>query len=207
MALPAPARRVPSPPHAAEVSRHAASADEPMLWTRERYDRAVDAGILTPGDRVELLDGLIVAKMSQNRPHRISVIVAAEALRSAFSPGAHVQEEKPIALSDLSEPEPDIAVVKGSPRDYDPHPDPEALLLVVEVADSSLFTDRLRKAGMYADAGVAEFWLVNLRDRTLEVYRDPAGGAYRSKATYDPSASVSPVNAPDASIPVSDLLP
>ena len=210
MALPAPARTLGPAPRSAEPAGDVRPVlpDGTMLWTRERYDQAVNAGVLTSDDKVELLDGLIVAKMPQNTPHRTATLLTGAALRVAFGDTAFVQEEKPVALSDASEPEPDIAVIAGTIRDYaKDHPGPDAYRLIVEVSDSSLLKDRIRKSALYADAGVAEYWIVNLRDRELEVYRDPAGGAYRSKATYAPSASVSPLNAPDSSILVSDLLP
>lgn len=177
-------------------------------WTRERYDRMIDAGVLTTEDKVELLEGEIVPKMTQNNPHRTSTLLVGAALRSAFGDDTFVQEEKPIALSEQSEPEPDVAVIRGAIRSYlDDHPGPEAILLIVEVADSSLRRDRTHKALLYADAGIVEYWVVNLVDRVLEVHRDPVGGAYGTKITLTTEDAVSPVRCPDASIPVADLLP
>ncbi|MDT0630347.1 Uma2 family endonuclease [Rubrivirga sp. S365] len=177
------------------------------VWTREQYDRIVEAGVLGPDDKVELLDGQIVPKMPQNRPHRVATTLVGQALRAVLGTDVFVQEEKPVALSDLSEPEPDVAVVFGSPRDYDPHPGPKAIALLVEVADSSLLRDRVRKAQVYAEAGIPEYWIVNLQDQILEVHRDPAGGAYGTKATHGRGGAVSPLGAPDATVAVTDLLP
>jgi Uma2 family endonuclease len=178
------------------------------LWTRERYDRAVNAGVFTPDDEVELLDGEIIEKMPQNNPHRTATLLAGQALRAVFGPDAFAQEEKPIALSDQSEPEPDVAVVRGTIRDHlADHPGPGAILLLVEVADSSLFRDRVWKARLYAAAGVPEYWIVNLPGRVLEIHRDPAGGAYRTKTTHEPGESVTPLARPETSIVVADLLP
>ena len=177
------------------------------VWTREQYDRIVEAGVLGPDDEVELLDGQIVPKMPQNRPHRVATVLVGQVLRTAFGEGVHVQEEKPLALSDVSEPEPDVAVVVGSPRDYDPHPGPDSVRLLVEVADSSLLQDRIKKALVYAKAGIAEYWIVNLQDGILEVHRDPMSGAYGTKTTHGRGGAVSPVHAPDASVAVADLLP
>ncbi|HLT45785.1 MAG TPA: Uma2 family endonuclease [Rubricoccaceae bacterium] len=177
-------------------------------WTRERYDRAVDAGVLTTADRVELLDGEIVQKMSQNEPHAVSTTLASDLLRSVFGDGFHVRTQLPIALSEVSEPEPDVAVVRGNVRDYlDDHPDPSSIVLLVEVADSSLMDDRVHKAILYADAGITEYWIVNLMDRLLEVHREPVGAAYRTKTTFGPEGTVAPLHAPDARISVADLLP
>src|SRR5215470_6855850 len=144
------------------------------LWrmTRARYDRLVDAGIFGPDDRVELLDGLLVAREPQGGPHATAVGLVAAALEKTFGRGFHVREEKPIALNKSSEPEPDVAVVPGGLRDYaSGHPSRPVLL--VEVADSSLVLDRLRKGGLYARAGIVEYWIVNLVDQVLEVYREP----------------------------------
>lgn len=189
----------PAPP--AEVQRS-------FVWTRERYDQAVAAGVFTPDDKVELLEGQIVPVMSQNPPHSVATVLIAEALRSVFPTEAFVQSQAPIALSDRSEPEPDAAVIKGNPRDYrSDHPAPDSILLLAEVSDSALRADRVRKARVYAMAGIAEYWIVNLQDRTLEVHRDPAGEAYRTKTTLNPGDSATPLHAPDASIPVADLLP
>ena len=173
----------------------------------------VEAGVLRPDDKVELLDGQIVPKMSQNEPHAVATGLVSDALRSAFGSGAHPRDEKPLALSDLSEPEPDVVVVRGARRDYlGGHPAPADVLLLVEVADTSLMQDRLRKLPLYAEAGVVECWIVNLQDSVLEVHRDPAGGAYRTgayrtKTTHERGGAVSPVHAPDASVAVADLLP
>ena len=183
-------------------------ADQRFRWTRARYDQAVETGVFTSEDKIELLDGEIVPKMTQNNPHRTSTLLTGAALRTAFGREAFVQEEKPVALSDQSEPEPDIAVIRGAIRDYlDDHPGPDTILLIVEVAGSSLLRDRIRKARLYAEAGIAEYWIVNLVDHVLEVHREPVGAAYRTKTTYGPEDAVAPLHAPDAQLSVADLLP
>ncbi|WP_420456319.1 Uma2 family endonuclease [Rubrivirga sp.] len=179
-----------------------------FYWTRERYDQAVEAGVFGPDDKVELIEGQIVPKMPQNTPHSVATSLTAAALRTAFGTDFYAQEEKPIALSDRSEPEPDVAVVRGGPRAYlDDHPGPDAILLIVEVADTSLVKDQVRMARLYAQAGVAEYWIINLHERVLEVHRDPVGGTYGTKTTLGAEGVVSPVHAPDASVAVADLLP
>jgi Uma2 family endonuclease len=181
--------------------------------TRVRYDRLVDAGIFGPDDRVELLDGLLIAREPQGGRHATVVGLVAAALEKAFGRGFHVREEKPIALDERSEPEPDVAVVPGGLRDYvSAHP--SRPVLVVEVADSSLSLDRLRKGGLYARAGIADYWVVNLTDEVLEVYRDPVtgpaksgGSRYNSVRLLRRSAIVTPLSAPRARIRVEALLP
>ena len=182
-------------------------------WTRRAYGRLIDKGILCEDDPVELLDGLLVVKEPQHTPHATAVTLALEALRAAFGPGWVVRPGLPVAAGRWSEPEPDISVVPGSPRDYlADHPARPAL--VVEVAHSSLRLDRTRKAAIYARAGVEDYWILNLADRVLEVHREPARldtprrrWGYRSIQTLGPNETVSPLAAPAARILVADLLP
>jgi Uma2 family endonuclease len=181
--------------------------------TRVRYDRLVDVGILGPDDRVELLDGLLIAREPQGRRHAAVVVLVRGALEKAFGAAYHVREEKPIALDEQSEPEPDIVVVPGGPRDYlDAHP--SRPVLVVEVADTSLALDRLRKGRLYARAGIADYWIVNLTDEVLEVYREPVRAPsghgdwkYDSVCLLRRNAVVTPLASPRARIRVAALLP
>ena len=181
--------------------------------TRVRYDRLIDVGIFGSEDRVELLDGLLVVREPQGRRHAAVVVLVRAALEKAFGPAYHVREEKPIALDEQSEPEPDVVVVPGQPRDYlDAHPSRPVLL--VEVAETSLAIDRLRKGSLYARAGIADYWVVNLLDEVLEVYREPiqdpsshGGWKYRSIRLLRRNAVVTPLAAPRARIRVASLLP
>ena len=180
--------------------------------TRVRYDRLVDAGIFGPEDRVELLDGLLIAREPQGRRHAAVVVLVRSALEKAFGRAYHVREEKPIALDDQSEPEPDVVVVPGAPRDYlDAHPSRPVLL--VEVAETSLAIDRLRKGSLYARAGVADYWVVNLIEEVLEVYREPVLAPSASDWKYDSirllrrNAIITPLAAPRARVRVAALLP
>lgn len=185
------------------------------LWrmTRHRYEKLVECGIFGPGDRVELLDGVLVAREPQGGLHATAVGLARRALERAFGSRYHVREEKPVALDDTSEPEPDVVVVRGGLREYrDTHP--ARPVLIVEVADSSLALDRLRKGGLYARAGLPEYWIVNLLDEVLEVYRDPertasrrAGFKYASVRLLKRNATVTPLDAPRTRIRVASLLP
>jgi Uma2 family endonuclease len=182
-------------------------------WTRTEYDRLIRAGMFGPEDRIELLDGQLVVREPQGSRHATVVYLVRAALERAFGPGHYVREEKPLALDAVSEPEPDVVVVRGHPRDHlDDHP--STPLLVVEVADTSLALDRLRKGGLYARAGVADYWIVNLLDEVLEVYRQPVGASsrrsgwkYRSVRLLKRNAVVSPLAAPRARVRVSNLLP
>jgi Uma2 family endonuclease len=173
----------------------------------------IELGLFGEDDHLELVDGEILTMSPQKSLHAGTITVAAEALRLAFGAGCHVRVQLPLALDEMSEPEPDLAVVEGTGRDYlAAHP--ETALLVVEVADTTLPYDRGRKASLYARAGLAEYWIVNVADRVLEVHRDPApdagaplGFAYTILERLAPESTVSPLAVPEARIAVSELLP
>jgi Uma2 family endonuclease len=188
------------------------SAVRTRRWTRVEYDNLIETGFLGPGDKIELLGGQLCVSEPQNSPHARAISLGLEAIQRALASGWHVRVQMPIALDDESEPEPDLAVVSGGPRDYADHPSRPAL--VVEVADSSLALDREHKGNLYARARLPEYWIVNLADRVLEVYREPGldagaqyGWAYRVVLTLGPDEHVTPLAAPSARIPVADLLP
>ena len=181
-------------------------------WTRIEYDRLVEGGFLRADDAVELLGGQLVVAEPQGSRHFAAIRAAEEALRAAFGSGWEVRPQGPIALDDESEPEPDLAVVPGSFRDYrSAHPSHPAL--VVEVSESSLTLDRDHKGSLYARAGIADYWIVDLAERRLEIYREPApdaaapfGWCYRSVIVPDREAVVPPLAAPAARVRVADLL-
>ena len=180
-------------------------------WKRVEYERLVDLGVFE-GDPIELIGGQLVVAEPQNSPHATAVGAADDALRAALPPGFIVRAQMPVALDDESAPEPDLAVVPGRRADYQlAHP--RGAVLVVEVADSSLQFDRDEKGSLYARARIAEYWIVNLIDRVLEVYRDPEsdpaaphGWGYRSVSRLAPPAVVTPVALPLAQVRVGDLL-
>lgn len=186
------------------------SLAEPAVrrWTVAEYHRAAEMGIFGPEERLELINGEIIRMSPQNGPHATGSTLAEGVIQEVFRAGYVVRIQKPLTLGEDSEPEPDIAVVRGKARDYlKAHP--TTAELVVEVADSSLQFDRGKKAASYARAGTPEYWILNVPDRMLEVYRDPDPGAekYRSMAQYDESDTVSPLAAPDARVAVRDLVP
>lgn len=182
-------------------------------WRRIEYERLIEAGFFQPGDPVELVGGQLIVAEPQGSRHFAAIQAAEEALRAAFGPGWQVRGQGPLALDEESEPEPDVAVVPGSFRDYvGEHP--SRPILVVEVSESSLTLDREHKGSLYARAGLADYWIVNLIDRVLEVHREPSpdrgttfGWRYRSVEVLGREASVSPLALPGADIRVADLLP
>lgn len=186
---------------------------QPRLWTRQEYHRAGELGLFSADERLELIEGVIVRKEMQNTPHATGICLTENALRAVFFDGYVIRGQLPLAVSDLSEPEPDLAVVRGAPRDY-AKAHPTTAVLVVEVADTSLSVDRSTKAGLYARAGIAEYWILNLQDGLLEVHREPAlmpeqplGHQYRIVLRLSADQTVSPIAAPDAVVRVADLLP
>lgn len=188
---------------------------ERRLWTRLEYERMAELGLLGPEDKVELIEGEIVAKMaSMYTPHATSVTLTSEALRQVFSGGqCHLRIQMPFAASDMSEPEPDIAVVPGGLRAYE-EVHPTTALLLVEVADSSLSYDRSAKAAVYARSGVPEYWIINLVERLLEVHRQPQpmpnrplGHYYADVTKLAETQAVASTSVPDKVIAVADLLP
>jgi len=181
-------------------------AAETRHWTREEYERLVAEGFFQPGERLELVDGLIFEMTPQNSWHAAAIQALQEALLPVFGKGFSLRVQMPLALGHDSEPEPDLAVVAGHWRNYrDRHP--ATAMLVVEVAETTLLHDRERKAGLYARGDIPDYWILNRAGACLEVLRDPVDGSYRSRTVLRAGDTVSPLGRPDFSIAVADLLP
>jgi Uma2 family endonuclease len=186
-----------------------AQAPQPEpLFTAERYFALVDEGVLQPDDRVELLEGVIVAMPPSNPPHAGYTSLVAHHLGRLVGDRAVVRPQAPLPLGLLSVPEPDIAIVAGKHADYLRH-HPTTALLVVEVAHTSLPQDRLTKAAIYAAAGIPEYWIVNVRDHALEILRAPDRRLrlYADRRTAAPDEVVALVALPDVHVPVASILP
>ncbi len=139
----------------------------------EQYHAIIQAGILTDDDSVELLEGWLVFKMPKNPPHRVTTRLVRTALENILPRGWYVDSQEPITLSN-SEPEPDLVVVRGDTRQYlDRHPGAEDIALIIEVSDTTLQRDRTVKKRIYARAGIAIYWIVNLVEGLVEVYSQP----------------------------------
>lgn len=179
--------------------------------TRIEYEALVERAVLDEDDPIELLDGrLFFRGETRGTPHMAASLRTRLALDSAFGPDHHVRSRFPIALDDEPLSAPDVVVLRGPLDDSLDAPPPPAVL-VVEIADMTLTTDRGRKAGFYARAGVPDYWIVNLRDRVLEVYRDPerlrsGRWRYRTVRVLERRARVAPLAAPRARLRVADLL-
>ena len=175
-------------------------------WTVAEYHRLVNDGVLDD-QPVELLKGEIVVVAPEGVPHASHSVRAGEYLMRLLGERAQVRPAKPITLTETSsEPEPDLAVVRRSPREYgDHHPYPEDVLWLIEYATTSLSKDLDQKKRLYAEAGIPEYWVVNLRDMTVLVFRDPGTGTYRSERILDDGV-IQPLALPDVAIAVSRLL-
>lgn len=182
-------------------------------WTRADYDRLIAAGAFDHGEPVELLGGELVAREPQGSYHFTTLTLAAGVIERLFGPGWTVRQQAPITLDDESEPEPDLAVVRGEPIDFlEGHPARPAL--IVEVAETSLQLDRDLKGGLYARAGLPDYWIINLRARCLEVFRAPVpdltapvGWRYRDVTVLATGDQVAPLVLEGRSLAVADLLP
>ena len=176
------------------------------------YERMIETGVLGEDDPVELLEGWIVFKVTRNPPHDVAVALASELLIRLLPAGWHVRSQSAITTPD-SVPEPDIAVVRGTQRDYAArHPGPADVAVAIEVADTSLGRDRSDKARVYARAGIPVYWITNLIDGVVEVYTDPSGPAasagYRKRANFTRGQSVPlEVAGQRLQVLVDDLLP
>jgi len=186
------------------------SADpQPRLWTKAEYYEMADLGWFR-GQRVELIEGQVMVLSPQKFAHYASVDKGAETLRAAFGSGFWVRSQAPVDLGTITEPEPDVSVVRGSRGDYKAHP--TTALLLVEVSETTLANDRGPKASLYAHAGIGDYWIVNLVHTQLEVYRDPLpdtgqpfGFRYGTRTVLGPQDTVTPLAAPHLRIVVADL--
>jgi len=166
------------------------------IWrlTVAQYHEMIDSGILTDDDPVELLEGWLVTKMSKKPQHTLVMQLPHDALAPLIPAGWFINVQEPITTVD-SEPEPDIAVVRGSRRDYsERHPYPEEVALVVEVADATLQRDQRLKLRLYANARISTYWIFNLQERQVEVYINPLGSdeqaSYQARSIYGEAESV-----------------
>jgi Uma2 family endonuclease len=185
---------------------------QPFRWTLKDYRALARTGFLDD-KRTMLLDGVICLMPNPNPPHDTAVGLTEAWLRGVFVTGYWVRNQMSFDIGEDTDPGPDVAVVPGTIRDY-AQAAPRVALLIVEVAGSSLFGDTTTKAEKYATAKVPDYWVIDLENRQLIVFRDPSplpaalgANAYRQRTTYGPDAIVSPLAAPDASVKVADLLP
>ena len=182
-------------------------------WTVAEFERLFDVGFFAPETRLELIEGEIFEKEAREPNVAVAISLAQDVLCRIFSDGLFVRIQLPVVLGESSKPEPDLAVVVGTPRAFlESHP--STATLVVEISDTTLVTDQTTKSSLYARAGVEEYWIVNLVERTLEARRQPSpradalfGWDYRSTQILLSGESLAPLRAPGVSVKVDELLP
>jgi len=178
------------------------------LWTVQEYHQMAEAGIFHPEERVELIAGQIIRMSAKGTAHTAAVRRTAKILRNLLANQAEVYTQDPIQLDDFSEPEPDIAVVRIDPLDYaDHHPTPSEVYLIIEVADSSFKYVRQTKGKAYAKSGIADYWVLDVNERQLHVFREPTPEGYQSEVILSEEASLSPLQFPTLVIALQDMLP
>jgi hypothetical protein len=182
-----------------------------LLWTVDQFHFLGDLGMFE-GRRAMLIDGVIVEEGAMNPPHRIAFELSSEAIRAAFGTGWRICVHMPLVLGQSMDPEPDIAVVAGSPRSSSTHPTTAAL--VVEIADSSLRYDTSIKLAAYAAGQITDYWVLDVNGHELLVFRDPGpdptamhGHTYMTQRVLGPADSIAPLAAPNRTVKVADLLP
>ncbi len=202
----------PTPPFVTPLLSVVSEPIPRKLWTRDEYYRAAEQGVFD-GQRVELIEGEIVAMPPQSPGHVSGILYVNDSLQTILPADCHIRQQAGLTISQESEPEPDFCIVKGTKADY-VKAHPTTAMLVVEVAKTSLEFDKKLKPHLYAKANVPEYWVLDLVNRQLHVFRDPladvaapGGHRYDTSITVDADGTVSPLAMPDATIAVRELLP
>ncbi len=176
--------------------------------TSAEYYQMMETGIIHEGERVELILGQIFTMAAKGVRHTICTRRLFKQLLALIGEQADVQSQDPITLSNNSEPEPDVVIAKLRADNYEnSHPLPADIILIIEVSDTTLKFDREVKAPLYAAAGINEYWIINLIDNCLEVYRQPDDGIYTNVQILMPPRSIDIPSFPEIRLNISDFLP
>lgn len=174
-------------------------------WTLEEYHQMIDSGLLDD-KRVELIKGTIVEMAPEGEPHAYAISESGEYLTMLLGQKAKVRYGNPVTLPNQSEPEPDIAIVQRLGTEYfSHHPYPENIFWLIEYSNTSLNKDISLKSLAYAEVNIPEYWIVNIPERQLLVFRAPQGGQYRSRTTHK-DGNIAPLAFPEVSISVSAII-
>ncbi|MDY6782976.1 MAG: Uma2 family endonuclease [Cyanobacteriota bacterium] len=178
-------------------------------WTVKDYHRMSELGLLDPNERTELISGQILLMSPKGTPHVTALRLLATTFDALLEQrDAFVSTQDPIQLDDFSEPEPDLAIVKGSILDYaNRHPRPDDLYLVVEVADSTLKQDCEIKDKLYARAGIVEYWVLDINNRQLHIFRNPTPTGYTHHLILAEPNQAAPLAFPNFTLSISSILP
>lgn len=178
------------------------------LWTVDEYYQMAKTGILQSDEKVELIAGQIIRNMTpQGSFHAAAITRTNRLLNQPAQPRFLVRSQLPIQLDNRSEPEPDVALVKSDRLDYDDrHPKAEDVYLIIEIADSTLKTDLTLKKQVYAEANIADYWVLDLTKRQLYVYRQPTEEGYQQEQIVSEQDNISPLYFPDLQLKVGEML-
>ncbi|MBW4656292.1 MAG: Uma2 family endonuclease [Kaiparowitsia implicata GSE-PSE-MK54-09C] len=171
------------------------------------YHRMVEAGILAADERVELIEGQLYRMAAKGTAHSAAVTRIDRVLSRLLAGRALLRFQDPVQLSDFSEPEPDVAVVHIDSLDYeDHHPTPGKIFWLIEVSDSTLRRDRDLKVPMYGRSGIAEYWILDVQERCLHVFRQPTADRYETEQTLYEEDTITPLAFPDCEVAVGKLV-
>ena len=180
---------------------------EHYKFTVDEFVRMYDEGFFDATDRVELLNGEIIIMHAVGYRHAVAVTTLNTEFGELARRRYFISPQNPVELEKYSAPQPDICLVALSCRKSKRHPSPEQVYLMVEVSDSSLEYDRGPKMNAYALCGIREFWILNLQDDVLEIYRNPEGGTYREQLIVKADGQAAPEAVPDVVISLSEIIP
>ena len=176
--------------------------------TVEEYDLMIESGVFDEDDQIELLNGVIVEKMPKGKKHATLNDIIATRLVQQLGDKVCVKNQNPIYLDEFSEPEPDIVLAKlPFERYFKNHPISDEIFLILEIADSTLGYDRNTKSAAYSRAGIRQYLILNVQEKTLEDYREPGVDGFQSKQTYRAGQNFNLVAFPEINFQVSDFLP
>lgn len=194
----------------ADEAKFEVSEPSARLFTVDEYYRMAEVGILRPDERVQLIEGVIVQMPPIGPRHAFNVDRVADLFRLRVGTQARIRTQQPIRLASLAEPEPDIAIVRSyltSPKMYETrHPGPDDVLVLIEIADSTLAFDLGEKAAMYAQSNVKELWVVDLHNDRMHVHREPTGDGYASVEVAERGMTVNPLAFPDVEFTADEIL-
>lgn len=177
------------------------------LFTVKDYHRMAESGIFDPDERVELLAGQIIKMTAKGTAHSAATTRTEKLLENRLGEQVLVRVQEPVQLNDFSEPEPDIAVVIPDDSYYeDHHPTPLEVYLIIEIADSSLNRDLEFKATIYAQSGIIDYWVLDVNERQLNVFREPSQNGYQSEVILRDEATIFPLAFPNCLIIVREML-
>lgn len=182
-------------------------AVKPRLLSVQDYHHMIEAGIFGPEERIELITGQLMPMAAKGAPHRAAVTRARRLLEQHLGARVLVCVQDSVQLDDYSEPEPDIAVVKPEPLDYEErHPTVADTFLILEVSDWTLAYDLDNKALAYARSGVKDYWVLDIKGRRLHVFRQPSPSGYQNQVILTEDANIAPLTFPDCILTVKELL-